>query len=494
MPLVPIPLELPALPTIEGNVDYLEFRQNILRIDQLLLQGHVEEKFIADCFESRLNQSGRRPTAKAQLNFQIHSRRALRCNIARTLLNEDFRGFSTRLADSPLLQHFCGVAQLDRVKVPSKSTLQRYSQWVGMEAIEQTVHQLITQAHEHPRQLQLKQAVDLDALFLDTTCVKANIHYPVDWVLMRDATRTLMQTVVLIRNQGIVHRMEDPESFISRMNKECIKMTHCRGKSDSKRHRKTTFRAMDKLVDTVAKHARRYRDLLDQYWEQTEWTRPQSEQALQRLDSVLEQLPAARAQARQRIIKEQQVESREKILSLYDPDVNVIVRNKAGAEVEFGNTLLIGESRQGLILDWKLFQGQAPGDAKLAIPSLIRTQENLNCTIQEVGADRGFDSASNRQNLAGRNVYNGICPKDPKELRRRIKSEKFSQTMKRRSQTEGRIAILKNVLLGSPLRSKGFEHRQRSVGWAVLTHNLWVIARLPKRKLKATPVPLDKAA
>jgi hypothetical protein len=53
----------------------------------------------------------------------------LRCNIVRTLLLEDFRGLAVRLADSPLFQHFCGLAELDRVQVPSKSTLQRYSQW-----------------------------------------------------------------------------------------------------------------------------------------------------------------------------------------------------------------------------------------------------------------------------------------------------------------------------------------------------------------------------
>ena len=49
---------------------------------------------------------------------------------------------------------------------------------------------------------------------------------------------------------------------------------------------------------------------------------------------------------------------------------------------------------------------------------------------------------------------------------------------KRRGQTEGRIAILKNNFLGEPLRTKGFAGRNLAVTWAVLTHNLWVIARL----------------
>jgi hypothetical protein len=42
------------------------------------------------------------------------------------------------------------------------------------------------------------------------------------------------------------------------------------------------------------------------------------------------------------------------------------------------------------------------------------------------------------------------------------------------------VAIFKNGLLGKPMRSKGFLNRERDTGWAVLAHNLWVIAGLPK--------------
>jgi hypothetical protein len=36
----------PALPTIEGNVDYAEFRRQLLRIDELLVHGGVEADFL----------------------------------------------------------------------------------------------------------------------------------------------------------------------------------------------------------------------------------------------------------------------------------------------------------------------------------------------------------------------------------------------------------------------------------------------------------------
>jgi hypothetical protein len=201
---------------------------------------------------------------------------------------------------------------------------------------------------------------------------------------------------------------------------------------------------------------------------------------LSRIDRILQLLPQARKQARERIISGHQVESKDKILSLYEPQARVIVRHKAGAEVEFGNTLLLGETQQGIIIDWKLFEESAPADARLLLSSLDRIQQTLGQSPKAVGTDRGFDSQSNRAGLHKRRIYNALCPREPRQLKKRNGSWKFKRLQKRRGQIEPRIAILKSNFLGQPMRSKGFGHRNLSVTWAVLTHNLWVIARLPR--------------
>src|SRR2546422_4582239 len=169
-------------------------------------------------------------------------------------------------------------------------------------------------------------------------------------------------------------------------------MPHTSKKTNPRKHRRKDLRKMDNLVGAVTAHAKRYRHLLDEQWEKTQWTRPQAEQVLRRLDNVLEQLPAARKQARQRIIQEQPVANEKKILSLYESAIRVIVRHKAGAEVEFGNTLFLGESPQGLILDWELFEKSAPADSRLVMRSVERIEKNLQITLKNIGADRGFDS------------------------------------------------------------------------------------------------------
>jgi hypothetical protein len=476
--IIPFHLPLPpVLPTIEGNVDYRTFRDQLLQIDQMLLRSGLENQFLQADLEQWL-QGQERVTASAQQKRQMHSRRALRCNLARLLLHEPYRLFAARLADSPLLQFFCGLSEVDCVCVPSKTTLQRYATWWPEAQVRQLAGQLLQTGAQAPAKFYLPEPVDLETCFLDTTCVAANIHYPVDWVLLRDATRTLMKAVRLIREQGLKHRMEPPEVFLTRINRLCIAMTHTRAKADSRRQRKLTLRKMDQMVGTVAAHARRYRKLLDEHWNQTDWTRPQAEQVLRRMDQVLTQLPQARQQARQRILAGQLADNQDKILSLYEPQVHVIVRKKAGAEVEFGNTLLLGENSQGLILDWELFKESAPADARLLRGSVERMRKVFGPVLKDLAADRGFDSQANQEVLRELDIYNGVCPRSPQALKERGRSWKFKQLQTRRSQTEGRVAILKNVFVGQPLRSKGFENRALAVSWAVLTHNLWAMARM----------------
>ncbi len=479
--IIPFQLSLPpTLPTIEGNVDYREFRDQLLHIHQLLRDSGLEVQFIDADLQQWLNGHPHAST-KAQQNRERHARQALRCNLARQLLQEDFRGLAARLADSPLLQWFCGISEVDRVCVPSKSTLERYDKWWPENQVHSLTQQLLQQGATTPEALHLPETIDLESAFLDTTCLAANIHYPVDWVLLRDATRTLMKAVRLIRDQGLKHRMDAPESFLTQINRRCIEMTHARVKADTQRQRKQILRQMDRLVGVVRQHAQRYRELLDQNWEQTQWTRPQAEQVLRRMDQVLEQLPKARKQARERILQGKLAANDEKILSLYEPDVQVIVRKKAGAEVEFGNTLFLAENPQGLIIDWELFREQAPADSALLRRSVARMKQVYDTPLGAVGADRGFDSQANQRSLTDQEIYNAVCPRDPHQLQARSRSWKFKRLQRRRAQTEGRIAILKNAFGAGQMRSKGFAHRELTVTWTILTHNLWVLARQQRR-------------
>jgi hypothetical protein len=121
----------------------------------------------------------------------------------------------------------------------------------------------------------------------------------------------------------------------------------------------------------------------------------------------------------------------------------VIVRGKAGAEVEFGNTLLLGENRQGIILDYEIFQEPAPADSQTLFGSLIGVWEATGHCVGAVATDRGFASAANSRALADSDTFDGLCSRKPAELSQKMKGRKFARMQRRRAQTEARIGILK---------------------------------------------------
>ena len=478
--ILPFPQELrPRLPTIVGNVDYLTLERRLKQFDELLIQSGLETEFVQRSLDRWMAASGEAtPSVTEQLRFQQSSRQALRCTLLRTLLQKGFRGFSRELAGSPLYQWFCAIDVLETVQVPSKSQLQRFAHWLPEEEMAAFCQSLIRTAVHQPERLRLTRALDLEEYFLDSTCIKANIHFPVDWVLLRDAVRTLMKATLRIREQGLKERMEPPEEFLTRINRLAIQMTQAGRRSGSARERKRVLREIKRLVGVVKSHAGRHRRLLDQHWVQTEWSRAEAEVVLRRLDGVLELLPRALKQAHERIIGERPVDNADKLLSLYEPEVRVIVRGKAGAEVEFGNTLLIGENRQGVILDFELFQQTAHADNRLLLESLLRVEGVTGRKVGAVVTDRGFASAANSRTLDESDTQDATCPRPPARLREKMTDAQFARRQRRRAQTEGRIGILKNGFLGRPLRAKGFEHRALALCWGVLTHNLWKIARI----------------
>lgn len=465
-------------------MDFRDYRDRLVTIDRMLVEGGVEAVFI----QAAVAEDSARWAAASAAQLQRFARQsvlALRCNVARLLTGLDFRGFAVRAAESSLLQWFLRISEVDMIRVPAKSTLERFSKWVREETMTQIHLQLITQAVTPagagtPQPLNLIEAVDAAEVFFDATCLKANIHYPVDWVLLRDATRTLMKATVLIRREGLKQRMpQEPLQFLRDMNKLTMAMSASSRRPDAKKQRKRVLRQMKALQRKITRHAQAHRDLLTAHWAETGLSEQQAQVILDRIYNVLAQLPTAIRQAHERIIGGRPVPNAEKILSLYEREVEVLKRAKAGAEVEFGNKLWLGETRVGLIVDWEL-QADAKADSALVIPAVDRLKTIMKIEVGQAWGDRGLCSQKNEKQLAQRGIKSGLCPRDPAELQRRLEAQpELRPGLQRRgSGTEARIAIFKHAFTGSPCRAKGLAARKLAVSWAVLAHNLWVLARL----------------
>ena len=467
----------PDLTPVGPNKDYAAFRDQLVAIDQLLMQSHLEAMAMDFARENwQGNDVARLPQ---HLEFAL---KALRVEVLRMMLGMiSFRNFSLTIASSDLLADFCGARRIDGIKGVSKSVLERASKFYTAEQVRWMGQVFIEMCGEADRatELGLAEAQPMETCLVDSTCVEANIHYPVDWVLFRDVSRTLLDAVKLIRAAGLRCRMPmEPEVFAKQMNRFCIAMTHSRRRRDAKQSRKGVLRQMKRLLRTIGEHARRHRDRLAADYAQTRFSERQAQRIITRIDAMLAQLPAAIEQAHERIIGERPVPNAKKILSVYEPDVQTVVRGKASGEVEFGNTLMISENLTGLITDWQLYQQAAPAELRQFEASLDRQNRfDLSTPIEAAATDRGFSSKRLCERLAKDDIYDATCSRDPQKLKQRMQEPKFAQLQHRRASTEARIAILKQRQ-GKRLRSKGFKNRYLAVAWSVLGHNLWLIARL----------------
>lgn len=486
------PFLRPALTRIFGPKEYRDERQLFIRIDEILTTSGLEAEFI----RLSMRHCGFKPEENGPKKIDSFNRRcvlAMRANIARHIKGMDHRDFCVRLADSNLLQWFLQIGRVDRVRAFAKSSSDRFSRWIdqpGLHAINNKLTALLagtgggTGEPNETLDLGLKDPVGFEHIYFDSTCLKAPIHFPVDWVLLRDATRTLMKATVLIRRAGLLRRMpQEPLAFLSDINTLCMKMTAKNRIKGGRKHRKAVLREMKHLSKRIARHARNHLDLLATRSGETDLSPGQIRHISQRIESVLDQLPAAIRQAHERIIGGRRMPNNKKILSLYDPDVQVVVRGKSGADVEFGNNLWLGETREGYIVDYRL-EKEKTSDARQIQPAIGRLVRDQRLPVASVWGDRGLHSEANENFLENQGIRSGLCPRDVSKLSERLKNEPgMREGLKRRAGTEARVSIIVRNFMGSPARAKGYEHREMMVGWAVLSHNLWVLARLERRTL-----------
>ena len=193
----------PALPTVYGPLDYREQRDLIVRIDRILSEAKLDDAFLQAAIRDQGIDIAKR-SAKQNGRFARFSALCLRANVARSLMGLAHREFCARLADSALLQWLLHVGEVDAVKVFAKSTSHRFENWVKPASMQAINDLLIARcvAPVPPGQrapFDLHEPVRCDAAFFDTTVVKAPIHFPTDWVLLRDAVRTLMKATQCIR-------------------------------------------------------------------------------------------------------------------------------------------------------------------------------------------------------------------------------------------------------------------------------------------------------
>ena len=476
-----------SLPLVEQNVDYSRMSTLLDTIDEILRTSGTEDRFIQLMLADEVSRNkGQSLSNRRHGTVVKHARRSLRCMTAQILSGESFRTFSVHLADSYLLRRFCHYDELGDDRSPSKSTLGRMADLVDESELSQVIAQLITSAcSDHPSEssqqspIGLEAPLDLDVVLADATCLELDMHFPVDWVLLRDGVKSIIQSIILIRKHGLVHRMKSPQVFIKEINALCISMSAATRQRKGKKARKATLRKMKSLAKTVVEHGLRYVNLLENHGEETDLSPKQQQLIASRLQKTIDLMPQAISQAHQRIITEQKVANDQKLLSLFQTHASVYVRKKSGSDCEFGLQCLIVENSDGLILDWSVSDDGVQSDSKLLIPAMDRLRDQYGTSsIKGVVTDRGFSSPKNTKELGGRSIKDYTLPRSPAAMKNAMKDADFAAHQHRRSQTEARIGILKNNFIGQKIRAKGLDNQKTHIAWAALAHNVWLLARM----------------
>ena len=248
----------PALTAVPHCQDYAVFRDTLERIDRLLMDSSLERQAIEMALEDFAQASVKQQHNRAQMAI-----RALRMEVLGFLLGGiSFRHLARSLGSSDLLADFCRVRDLRGIRGISKSNLDRYSKLFTEEQLRQ-LHETLSEVvgnEDLAMEVGLEKPLDMGICLIDSTCLEANIHWPTDWVLLKDVAATLLQAIKLIREAGLRHRMpQGPEHYARQMNRLCIAMTHSRRRRHSGKERKKILRKMKRLLKTVGGHAQRHR-------------------------------------------------------------------------------------------------------------------------------------------------------------------------------------------------------------------------------------------
>ena len=306
----------PALPLVDGPKEYREQRVLFERLDDLLVQSGLESSFIKmSVAHGEIDLS--KLSAKEQQRMNESCILALRSNIARSITGMNHRDFCIRLADSSLLQWFLRIGRVDHVKAFAKSTSDRFAHYIDAKSMQTLNAELISQlkvdgAGVGKVDFKLSEPVNFGDIYFDSTCLKAPIHHPVDWVLLRDATRTLMKSIERIRKNGLRNRMpKEPLSLLSDMNTLCMEMTAKNRTKEGKKQRKAVFRRMKALLKRVEKHAQNHLNILKARAEETQLSPGVVANILTQTEAILVQVPSIIKQAHERIIGERKLANKE---------------------------------------------------------------------------------------------------------------------------------------------------------------------------------------
>ena len=200
----------------------------------------------------------------------------------------------------------------------------------------------------------------------------------------------------------------------------------------------------------------------------------------EKFETFLPRLERVITQTVRRVLGGETVPASEKIVSLFEPHTQIIVRHKAGKPVEFGRKLWLEEVDGGIVSGWRVLDQAGPDAAYLA-PSLAAHQARFGRPPWLVAGDRSVFSCANEAHAKQIGVARVVLAASGRANNaERIKMAKqgwFRRGFRFRAGIEGRISVLQRCYGLDRCRDHGEAGLERWIGWGLVTANLTRMAR-----------------
>ena len=401
----------------------------------------------ADLRRQGVRQTGRRG---------LPAESVLRCALLKQQRQLSYEELAFHLEDSASFRAF---ARLPLKWSPKKSVLHQTITALGPETWEAVNRALLASA----KQDRLESGATVR---FDSTVTAALMHEPSDSALLCDAVRVM--TRLLGRSETLTEapavRWRDRRRLAK---KRARAIEYSRGQ-DKKRQ---LYRDLVAATQASRAELRAVAAALAESAE-TVVARWRAE-----VDHYLPLIARVIIQTQRRVFDGQTVPASEKLVSLFEPHADIIV--KGGRAVQYGHKLSLATGKSGLILDVVIEAGN-PADAERFLPMLDRHIARAGAPPRQTAADGGYASRANLDAAKARGVADvafhkkcGIAVTDM------VKSPWVYRRLRNfRAGIEAAISCFKRAYGAARCTWRGLEHFKAYIWSAVVAHNLVLFARL----------------
>lgn len=379
---------------------------------------------------------------------------ALRILIVKQRAQLSYEELEFTLRDSQTYRAFCLLGIMDAG--PSRSALQENLSKITPDTLEKISRRVVRLAAE-------RKVEKADRVRIDSTTVDANIHVPSDSGLLYDGVRVLATLFGAVEAASGFEQWHDHTPSAKRHMRDI----------HSTRSAKKQRASYEKLLEAVAK-TRRYTKPALEHLQGREGRKV--ERLAARLKHYDELLRKVVDQTERRILKGEKVPAGERIVSLFEPHADVIVKDHKN--VYYGHKITISSGRSGMILDCVVESGN-PNDATCLSPMLDRHEQIFGHAPRQIAADGNYASAANLDDAKRRGVRD-VCftRRRGMEVEDMASSGRTYRMLKRfRAGVEATISFLKRVFGLDRCTWKGESSFSSYVWGSIVSANLLVLAR-----------------